>query len=735
MNIYQTLNDKQREAVFYTKGPLLVLAGAGSGKTRVLMHRIAYLIEQEKVNPYNIMAITFTNKAAASMRERLAKLVGEVEAREVFVATFHATCVRILRRHIDRLSYGTDFSIYDSDDQKTLIRKILKDLGLAEKNYKIRDILSFISNNKNEFISPNELMDIAENFFDKMKAKIYEAYNKELKKNNALDFDDLINKTIELFEKNEDVLLYYQMRFMYIMVDEYQDTNTTQFRLIELLSRLNRNICVVGDDDQSIYKFRGANIKNILDFEKIFKDTKIIRLEQNYRSKANILNLANEVIKNNKERKGKTLWTDKDSGEKIDLWQFQTAHEEADAIIRDIKNKLTSNKDYDNFAVLYRTNAQSRLLEERCIAYNIPYRLVGGVNFYQRKEIKDILAYLKTVASGKDDIAFLRIVNTPKRGIGDTSISKLTAFASENNISLFEAAGLSYQIDGMKKASEKLILFYKDIIKVRESLENDLDVAGLIELILKKFKYEDYLKLEGEIEAGTRLENIYELIAKAKEYEERSLIEFLEDVALISDIDNAKDDKSSIILMTLHAAKGLEFPNVYIAGLDEGLFPGERVIFSFDNSEIEEERRLCYVGITRAMEKLTLTSSKTRMVNGQIKYYNMSRFIKEMPDSLLQKSILDYKEKNHETYMQADSNKKYKSFYEDTNKLKLGKEFLENKSEKIDFIVGDKVVHIKFGIGIITDLEETQDDYRVSVEFEKYGMKRMSLTFAKLKKL
>lgn len=742
-NIYQNLNDKQQEAVFYTKGPLLILAGAGSGKTRVLMHRIAYLIENG-VNPFNIMAITFTNKAAASMRERLVEVVGEVDASQVWAATFHSSCVRILRRFIDRLGYDNDFGIYDGDDQRTLIKKVIKNLNLSDRMYKPRDILNFISSCKNELKTPlqaiNEAIDIKETNL----AKAYKEYQEELKKNNSLDFDDLILKTIDLFEKEPEVLEYYQERFIYIMVDEYQDTNTAQFRLIELLARKYRNLCVVGDDDQSIYKFRGANISNILDFEQVFKEAKVLRLEQNYRSRGNILMAANEVIKNNKGRKGKTLWTDKESGEKIRLWQFNSANEEADAIIKDIRDNAGSK--FNSYAVLYRTNAQSRLLEERCVSLNIPYQLVGGVNFYQRKEIKDIIAYLKTICSGKDDIAFDRIINVPKRGIGQASITRLTAFASEHNISLYEASGLSYQVESIKRASEKFITFYKEIQKCKRLIESGTSVAELIEYILDKLGYKDYVLLDGEIEGQTRLDNIEELINKARDYKGKSLGEFLEEIALISDLDRMEEQSERVTLMTLHAAKGLEFPYVYISGMEEGLFPSEMTISSFSREEMEEERRLCYVGITRAMIRLTLTSAKTRMLHGQTKYATLSRFVNEIPDELLDKKVIDKKSYINQRAIDpfgdglpsmsfATRPRAVSKFEAPKEKPKFGKEFKIEKPESIDFKVGDSVSHIKFGIGKILDLEEIDKDFRVTVDFEKSGIKRMSLAFAKLKKL
>lgn len=742
-NIYQNLNDKQQEAVFYTKGPLLILAGAGSGKTRVLMHRIAYLIENG-VNPFNIMAITFTNKAAASMRERLVEVVGEVDASQVWAATFHSSCVRILRRFIDRLGYDNDFGIYDGDDQRTLIKKVIKNLNLSDRMYKPRDILNFISFCKNELKTPlqaiNEAIDIKETNL----AKAYKEYQEELKKNNSLDFDDLILKTIDLFEKEPEVLEYYQERFIYIMVDEYQDTNTAQFRLIELLARKYRNLCVVGDDDQSIYKFRGANISNILDFEQVFKEAKVLRLEQNYRSRGNILMAANEVIKNNKGRKGKTLWTDKESGEKIRLWQFNSANEEADAIIKDIRDNAGSK--FNSYAVLYRTNAQSRLLEERCVSLNIPYQLVGGVNFYQRKEIKDIIAYLKTICSGKDDIAFDRIINVPKRGIGQASITRLTAFASEHNISLYEASGLAYQVESIKRASEKFITFYKEIQKCKRLVESGISVAELIEYILDKLGYKDYVLLDGEIEGQTRLDNIEELINKARDYKGKSLGEFLEEIALISDLDRMEEQSERVTLMTLHAAKGLEFPYVYISGMEEGLFPSEMTISSFSREEMEEERRLCYVGITRAMLRLTLTSAKTRMLHGQTKYATLSRFVNEIPDELLDKKVIDKKSYINQRAIDpfgdglpsmsfATRPRAVSKFEAPKEKPKFGKEFKIEKPESIDFKVGDSVSHIKFGIGKILDLEEIDKDFRVTVDFEKSGIKRMSLAFAKLKKL
>ena len=619
MSKYDTLNPMQREAVFHTEGPLLVLAGAGSGKTRVLTHRIAYLIEEKRVAPWNIMAITFTNKAAAEMRERVDKIVGE-GAEAIWVSTFHSSCVRILRRFIDRLGYDTNFTIYDGDDQKTLMKQVLKKMQADPKQFKERAVLSRISAAKNDRITADEFEQQAgADFREKKIAQIYREYQKELKKNNALDFDDLLVKTVELFEANADVLEYYQDKFRYIMVDEYQDTNLVQFKLVDLLAKKYRNICVVGDDDQSIYKFRGANIENILSFEKAFPGARVIKLEQNYRSTQSILNAANEVIRHNRGRKDKTLWTANDEGPKVRFRQYDTAYEEADAIIRDIeREKEEKNAEYSDFAVLYRTNAQSRLLEEKCIYYSIPYRLVGGVNFYQRKEIKDILCYLKTIANGRDDLAVQRVINVPKRGIGATSIGKVTIYASANGMSFYDALLRVRGVPTIGKAADKIEKFTEQIENFRSRL-SVLSIPELIEAILEETGYKKDLEAEGEIEGETRLQNVEELVNKATGYmstaEEPTLDGFLEEVALVADVDSLDESENRIVLMTLHGAKGLEFPYVYLSGMEDGLFPSSMSIFSDDKDAIEEERRLCYVGITRAEKELTLTAARQRMVN------------------------------------------------------------------------------------------------------------------------
>ncbi|WP_287141769.1 UvrD-helicase domain-containing protein, partial [Clostridium sp.] len=639
MSKYDTLNPMQREAVFHTEGPLLVLAGAGSGKTRVLTHRIAYLIEEKRVAPWNIMAITFTNKAAAEMRERVDKIVGE-GAEAIWVSTFHSSCVRILRRFIDRLGYDTNFTIYDGDDQKTLMKQVLKKMQADPKQFKERAVLSRISAAKNDRITADEFEQQAgADFREKKIAQIYREYQKELKKNNALDFDDLLVKTVELFEANADVLEYYQDKFRYIMVDEYQDTNLVQFKLVDLLAKKYRNICVVGDDDQSIYKFRGANIENILSFEKAFPGARVIKLEQNYRSTQSILNAANEVIRHNRGRKDKTLWTANDEGPKVRFRQYDTAYEEADAIIRDIeREKEEKNAEYSDFAVLYRTNAQSRLLEEKCIYYSIPYRLVGGVNFYQRKEIKDILCYLKTIANGRDDLAVQRVINVPKRGIGATSIGKVTIYASANGMSFYDALLRVRGVPTIGKAADKIEKFTEQIENFRSRL-SVLSIPELIEAILEETGYKKDLEAEGEIEGETRLQNVEELVNKATGYmstaEEPTLDGFLEEVALVADVDSLDESENRIVLMTLHGAKGLEFPYVYLSGMEDGLFPSSMSIFSDDKDAIEEERRLCYVGITRAEKELTLTAARQRMVNGETRFAKVSRFIEEIPPQLL----------------------------------------------------------------------------------------------------
>lgn len=660
MSIYDKLNEPQREAVYHTDGPLLILAGAGSGKTRVLTHRIAYLIGERGVNPWNILAITFTNKAAEEMRQRVDNLVG-FGAESVWVSTFHSACVRILRRFIDRLGYENHFTIYDTDDQKTLIKEVCRKVDVDTKVFKERSLLSAISSAKNEMILPDEFELNAGGDFAKMKiAKVYREYEAQMRANNALDFDDLLVKTVQLLQTQPDVLESYQERFRYIMVDEYQDTNTVQFQLVSLLAGKYKNLCVVGDDDQSIYKFRGANIRNILDFEHEFPDAKVIKLEQNYRSTGNILNAANSVIANNRGRKEKSLWTENGEGELIRLRQFDTAFDEADFIGEDIKSAVRQGGSYNDSAVLYRTNAQSRLLEEKFIAMNIPYKIVGGVNFYARREIKDLLAYLKTIDNGRDDVAVRRIINVPKRGIGLTTINRIQESATERGIGFYEALLAPGLIAGVGRSATKLDSFAA-LIEYFKTLAEEMNITDLLQEVIEKTGYIESLENEDKEEAKTRKENIDELISKAATYEEScqdkdektTLSGFLEEVALVADIDSLDEDQEYVVLMTLHSAKGLEFPRVYLAGMEDGLFPGYMSINAGDREELEEERRLCYVGITRAEQELTLTSARRRMVHGETQYNPMSRFVKEIPRELLDTGNKKF---TQETEMPAQQN-------------------------------------------------------------------------------
>ena len=736
MSIYDTLNDRQREAVFHTEGPVLILAGAGSGKTRVLTHRIAYLIEEKGVNPWNIMAITFTNKAAGEMRERVDKIVG-FGSESIWVSTFHSSCVRMLRRFIDRLGYDTNFTIYDTDDQKTLMKDICKRLDIDTKIYKERAIMAAISSAKDELIGPEEYeINVMGDFSKRKIALAYKEYQKELKKNNALDFDDLIMKTVELFQACPDVLEYFQERFKYIMVDEYQDTNTAQFKFVSLLAGKYRNLCVVGDDDQSIYKFRGANIKNILGFEHVFADAKVVRLEQNYRSTQNILNAANQVIRNNLERKTKTLWTENEEGEKLHFRQFMNAYEEAEYIVGDISKKVREKDgEYRDMAILYRTNAQSRLFEEKFLMANIPYKLVGGVNFYARKEIKDLLAYLKTVDNARDDLAVKRIINVPKRGIGATTLSRVQDYASQESISFYDALRMAEQISSLGRAAAKVAPFVTFIQTLRSKAEI-LSPSELLRDIIDSTGYVKELEAEGTEEAEARIENIDELITKVVSYEEENeeptLSGFLEEVALVADIDSVDGDDNQVLLMTLHSAKGLEFPFVYLAGMEDGIFPSYMTITADDPTEIEEERRLCYVGITRAMKDLTLTCAQQRMIRGETQYNKASRFIKEIPRDLVELGR-EFQEKKVMDIPMPTSFRQMKQAFKQP--AFVPKQFEVKKSDGLDYGVGDTVKHIKFGTGVVTAIVEGGRDYEVTVNFDKVGVKKMFASFAKLKKV
>ena len=736
MSIYDTLNPQQKEAVWQTEGPVLILAGAGSGKTRVLTHRIAYLIEEKGINPWNIMAITFTNKAAGEMRERVDKIVG-FGSESIWVSTFHSSCVRILRRYIDRLGYDHNFTIYDTDDQKSLMKDICKKLQIDTKIHKEGAILAAISSAKDELITPEEYELNAMGDFSKKKiAQAYKEYQKELKKNNALDFDDLIVKTVELFRSCPDVLDSYQERFRYIMVDEYQDTNTAQFKFVSLLAEKYKNLCVVGDDDQSIYKFRGANIGNILGFEKVFPQAKVIKLEQNYRSTQNILDAANEVIHNNMGRKNKSLWTDNEEGEPIHYRQFMNAYEEAEYIAGDISRRVREDGcQYKDCAILYRTNAQSRLFEEKFLMANIPYKLVGGVNFYARKEIKDLLSYLKTVDNGKDDLAVRRIINVPKRGIGPASLTKVQDYADQKGISFYDALRETENIPALGRAAAKITPFVTFIQSLRSKLEY-VSVSELLKDIIEETGYVAELQAEGTEEAEGRIENINELITKVVSYEEENedptLSGFLEEVALIADIDTVDGDDNQVLLMTLHSAKGLEFPYVYLAGMEDGIFPSYMTITADDPTEIEEERRLCYVGITRAMKELTLTCAQQRMIRGETQYNRPSRFIREIPRELVELGR-NFKEQKVKEIPLPKSMKQMREAFRQP--AFMPKQFEVKKETSLSYNVGDTVKHIKFGVGVVKDIAEGGRDYEVTVDFDKVGVKKMFASFAKLKKV
>ncbi|WP_026498103.1 ATP-dependent helicase [Butyrivibrio sp. WCD2001] len=818
MSIYDTLNSEQKKAVLQTDGPVLILAGAGSGKTRVLTHRIAYLIDECGVNPWNILAITFTNKAAGEMRERVDKIVG-FGAESIWVATFHSTCVRILRRYADRIGYSNNFTIYDTDDSKSVLKDICKRYQLETTQLKLRNIQTAISHAKDNCVDANEYMLASGNDFKKQKiAKAYIEYQNTLKKNNAMDFDDLLLNTVKLFKDEPEVLAQYQERFRYIMVDEYQDTNNVQFEFVRLLADRYKNLCVVGDDDQSIYRFRGANIRNILDFEKVYPDATVIKLEQNYRSTQSILDAANAVIRNNYGRKDKALWTDEGKGELVRLKVVNQAPEEAEFIASEVcKLKKSGKADYKDIAVLYRTNAQSRLLEERFVYEGIPYDLVGGVNFYGRREVKDCLAYLKTIDSGADDLAARRIINVPKRGIGATSITHVQEYADKANISFLKACAEADMIPGLNKTAQAKCKAFASMIGVFRAFAKEARLDQLMQHIIREIGYIDYLYTideDANTEDNEREQNVDELISKMAGYEEKedepTLTGFLEEVALVADIDNVSEDDDKVLLMTLHSAKGLEFDHVYLAGMEENVFPSFMALMDegVDPEGLEEERRLAYVGITRARKHLTLTSARSRMTRGQLQYNPVSRFVTEIPAELLEKvgaaessfmydggeSIDDdedidldtgriFKKKmdfSKPTYAAGTANSPLKrSAYAGTkaatqpaygrpvakpappkkravpkdkpfiagaasahSKASLGKPGLAGLSKgmptagaALDYGVGDRVLHVKFGEGTVLDIVKEPRDYKVTIDFDDYGQKIMFAAFAKLKKV
>ena len=805
-NIYEQLNPEQQKAVYQTEGPLLIQAGAGSGKTRTLTHRIAYLIDEMDVNPWNILAVTFTNKAAQEMKERVESIV-EFGAESIWVSTFHSTCVRILRRHVEPLGFTTNFSIYDTDDQKTLIHQVYKKLDIDPKKYKDRAVLKVISSAKDRLISPEAFCkEAAGDYRQMILGDIYTEYQGMLKKNNAMDFDDLLGMTVKLLKENPEILDYYQTRFQYIMVDEYQDTNQAQFELVRLLAGRHRNICVVGDDDQSIYRFRGANIRNILDFEKHYPDAVVIRLEQNYRSTQNILNAANEVIRHNQGRKDKTLWTDNDEGCKVKVKMYENAYQEAEYISDELLEAPRRGFPYNECAVLYRTNAQSRILEERMVNKGIPYQLVGGVNFYQRREIKDILAYLKTIDNDNDDLACIRIINVPRRGIGATTIGKIQAFADDHGLHFYEALrNAEYEPGVARGRALAKIKGFVDTISLFRTMAATYTLPDLLEAVLEQTGYRKELEEERDqgdgVEAETRLENIAELVTKATDYaqshDNASLSSFLEEVALVADVDNLDEDQDRVVLMTLHSAKGLEFDKVYICGMEDGLFPGYRAVNADDDEEMEEERRLAYVGITRARKELTLTAARQRMVNGETHYSRISRFCEEIPPLLMDTNLgrnaegnlksgfesygrpgrsgwgsgeddgwdtgFSFKKTTRHDREKGMEETSFSVFDLDQNpdKAKTGKgslgyvygggakvsggrkgsraafgqQFKVEPLKELSYGIGDRVSHIKFGEGTVVDIKQGSRDFEVSVDFDKVGPKRMFASFAKLKKL
>ncbi|MCQ2495213.1 MAG: UvrD-helicase domain-containing protein [Lachnospiraceae bacterium] len=799
-DILAGLNDVQQHAVTTTEGPLLILAGAGSGKTRVLTHRVAYLIDELGVSPYSIMAVTFTNKAAGEMKERIQNLVGP-GAENIWVSTFHSSCVRILRRFIDQLGYDRNFVIYDTDDQKTLMKEIIKSMNLDPKRYKERTFMSVISHAKDELIGPDAFEKDAHGDKEQLiYAKAYREYQKRLKDCNALDFDDLLVKTVELFRCFPDTLDYYRRRFRYIMVDEYQDTNTAQFEFIRLLAVFTNaygeeehNLCVVGDDDQSIYKFRGANIRNILDFEDNYPEAEVIRLEQNYRSTKSILDVANNVIRNNIARKSKSLWTENEEGKPVSYTLYASDREEAEEVVRKIYSEVRNGAEYKDYAILYRTNAQSRIFEERFVNLNVPYRIVGSVNFYQRKEIKDILAYLRTIDNGRDDISVKRILNVPKRGIGSTTVEKVAAYAAEHEISFYEALTRSAMIEGISRARNGIEDFVSFIEAMKSRLFEGLELSGLIDEVLEGVNYESYLLDEDEpSKVEERMENIGELVSKLAEYEANAeetaepptLSGFLEEVALVGDIDSYSEENDVVVLMTIHSAKGLEFKNVFMVGMEENIFPGFMTLNSeHPDEDMEEERRLCYVGITRAQERLYLSAAYQRMTNGNIAFNKPSRFIKEIPRGLISmndalgrgktvggskrfedegikssrkpgfgKSIDELPgfkkssafsdtaafgaaESHSRAYRNQDAGRYTGNVrLNDNPYAKSAAAASSILSEELGYTVGDSVKHIKFGVGTVKDIVKGGKDYEVTVDFPA-GTKKMLASFAKLIKV
>ena len=733
------MNPRQKEAVLHTDGPLLLMAGAGSGKTRVLTHRIAYLIEEKEVNPWNILAITFTNKAAKEMKERVNAILAS-GGEDVWVSTFHSMCVRILRRDVDFIGYNRNFTIIDSSEQLTLMKRILKELNIDPKKYDPRSILGTISQAKNSLQTPQDFAKMQGSYYEEIAAKCYAAYQKELQYNQCMDFDDLIMNTIRLFEEHPDSLTYYQNKFHYIHVDEYQDTNHAQYTLVNLLAGRFRNLCVVGDADQSIYGWRGADMQNILDFEKDYPDAAVILLEQNYRSTKNILSAANQVIENNSNRKPKNLWTENKEGNKITYYRADNERDETRFIVDRMQEEIRSNhRNYGDFAILYRTNAQSRVMEETLLKANIPYKMVGGHKFYDRKEIKDILAYLNVLANPQDSISFERIVNSPKRGIGPESIEKLRSFASLHEWPLLEAAQNVDLANIGGKAGQQLGAFGEMIQEVTQMIPY-LTVTELTKEVLDRSGYLEDLKIQNTLEAQARIENLEEFLTVTQEFDkqfeqqneedadapEEKLTVFLNDLALVSDIDNLEEDASQVTLMTLHAAKGLEFPVVFLIGLEEGVFPLSRALM--EESELEEERRLAYVGITRAEEALYLTNAFSRTLYGRTQYNRPSRFVEEIDQELLEIEGMRPTPKKTPVFAKktAYSYKQPETAVVPSKSATGG----ENNSWK----PGDKVKHKKWGLGTVVRVSGTSKDLELDVAFPSQGVKRLLAAFAPIEK-
>jgi len=722
--LVKNMNSEQSEAVRTTEGPLLIMAGAGSGKTRVLTHRIAYLLDEKDVSPYNILAITFTNKAAKEMKARVEHLVGE-EAQVIWMSTFHSMCVRILRRDADRIGIERNFTIIDPTDQKSVIKDVLKSENIDSKRFEPRMFIGAISNLKNELKTPEDAQKEANDFHSQMVATVYKGYQRQLSRNEALDFDDLIMTTINLFERVPETLEYYQNKFQYIHVDEYQDTNKAQYTLVKLLANKFKNLCVVGDSDQSIYGWRGADIQNILSFEEDYPDAKTIFLEQNYRSTKNILNAANEVIKHNSERKPKGLWTANSGGDKIQYYEAMTERDEAEYVVKEIMKHQRSGKKYSEMAILYRTNAQSRVLEETFMKSNIPYTMVGGQKFYDRKEIKDLLSYLRVIANSNDDISLQRIINVPKRGIGPSSVEKIQTYALQNNISMFDALAEVDFIGLSKKVTQECISFYEmiqNLIKEQEFLE----ISEIVDEVLQKSGYRDMLDREQSIESRSRLENLDEFMSVPKDYEEntpleeQSLINFLTDLSLVADIDEA-DTQNGVTLMTMHSAKGLEFPIVFIMGMEESLFPHIRAIKSEDDHEMEEERRICYVAITRAEELLYITNATTRMLFGRSQSNMPSRFLKEIPEDLLDSHT---GQKRQTIYPKSQPKRGFSKRTTSTKK----------QVSSSDWKVGDKVMHKAWGEGMVSNVNEKNGSVELDIIFKSEGPKRLLAQFAPITK-